>query len=465
MLKIKNTAVIFFLFVLVGWSQDLNNNNLSYSEFLAFVKQYHPVIKQANLSINASEIKLLKARGITDPTLEFSMDDKLFDDKRYWDKLSSTFKVPTIFGVDLKVDYQNNSGLFLNPESSTPNEGLYSAGVSINLAEGLFINKRLVSIRQAKFYVNQIKEEQLLTVNSIIYEASLAYFEWLEYSLEYSIYSEYLRAAQLRLLNIEKSVQLGDKPEIEVTEARIVLKQIELNLENTKLNRTKSKLKVSSYLWYNDLPLEIVDTITPANIKNDELKSVLNLSDQFESSEVVMNHPKIRSIEFKSQSLSQEFKLSRSMLLPKFELSYNFLTGSSNQFNDVSTNQYKALISLKQPILMRKQRANLKMSKLKLQDLELERQSNLLLISNKIESVKQELNSYNTQQNLFLSLISDYERMVVAEQRRFDVGESSLFLINSRENKLFEAKLKSNRLNIKSLKTLVKLYNVSGLNI
>ena len=52
-----------FLFSGNVFSQNSLDSILSLDEYLGYVKTYHPIVKQANLIINESEAKLLKARG------------------------------------------------------------------------------------------------------------------------------------------------------------------------------------------------------------------------------------------------------------------------------------------------------------------------------------------------------------------------------------------------------------------
>ncbi|NND87649.1 MAG: transporter, partial [Flavobacteriaceae bacterium] len=60
-------------------------------------------------------------------------------------------------------------------------------------------------------------------------------------------------------------------------------------------------------------------------------------------------------------------------------------------------------------------------------------------------------------------IVEDSESLVAAEERKFGLGESSLFLINSREQKLIEAQLKANDLLGKRLLATASLYNALGL--
>ena len=156
----KYIFIAFQLIVISYVAQDKLQSVMSLSEYLGYVKKFHPIVKQANLIINKSESGLLKARGAFDPKIQVDFDKKKFNNKEYYNKLNSTFKIPTYYGLEFKANFENNSGIFLNPESDLPSGGLYSAGVSISLLKGLLINKRMASLKQAKIFIKQAKEEQ-----------------------------------------------------------------------------------------------------------------------------------------------------------------------------------------------------------------------------------------------------------------------------------------------------------------
>ena len=88
---------------LIGFGQEIDV--LPFSEYLGYVKKYHPIVKQANLVISESEAQLLKARGAFDPKLEVDYDSKKFKNTAYFNKLNTTFKIPTWYGVALKGEF------------------------------------------------------------------------------------------------------------------------------------------------------------------------------------------------------------------------------------------------------------------------------------------------------------------------------------------------------------------------
>ena len=136
--KMKSKLIIAFLLITkMLFSQENSLSVLSLEEYLGFVKSFHPIVRQVNLVVDESEAKLMKARGAFDPKLEVDYATKEFKGSEYYDKLNATFKIPTWYGIELKGNYEDNSGAYLNPESFTPDDGLYSVGVSVSLKEWL----------------------------------------------------------------------------------------------------------------------------------------------------------------------------------------------------------------------------------------------------------------------------------------------------------------------------------------
>ena len=149
-------------------------------------------------------------------------------------------------------------------------------------------------------------------------------------------------------------------------------------------------------------------------------------------------------------------------MLPKLEVSYNFLTSQVSNFNELSTGQYKTFVNLKIPLFMRKQRADLRIAKLKIKDLAYETFDTKLALENKFKITNRQLVSYQNQGVLLSEMIEDYKRLLSGEERKFQIGESSLFLVNTREQKLVETRIKENNLAIDYLELLLQLFNVSG---
>tara|TARA_R100000935_G_C2830187_1_gene164595 strand:+ start:672 stop:2081 length:1410 start_codon:yes stop_codon:yes gene_type:complete len=434
----------------------------SFEEYIGYVKTHHPLMKQANLTLSVGEANLLSARGGFDPKIEIDYDRKKFKNTEYYDLLNATFKIPTWYGIEFKANFEENSGEYLNPSLKVPEEGLYSAGVSFSLAQGFLINERMATLKKAKFFVKQSQADRDILVNDILFDASLAYFEWLEASNEQEIYLNFLENAEIRLNGIERSVEEGDKAEIDITEARILLQNRLLDLEIAILKKRKATLKVGNFLWINNVPLLLEENVVPELPPINLLENILILEGITNLAELTNNHPKIRSLEAKIQGLTIDRNLKRNKLLPKVDLQYNFLSEEYEQVNSFNLENYKAFVNISFPIFLREERGNLQLANYKIQSTEYDQVSARLVISNKLEEINFEINSLETQNQLIESIVSDYELLVKAEERKFFLGESSLFLINTREQKLIDAQIKENSLLIKQLNATARLFNALG---
>ncbi|MEN8702977.1 MAG: TolC family protein [Polaribacter sp.] len=462
----KVICLLFLLIVQNNYSQEKISSILSLSEFLGYVKNYHPIVKQANLVINNSEAKLLKARGAFDPKIEVDFDNKQFKEKEYYNNLNGIFKIPTYYGLEFKANFENNNGLFLNPEATVPTDGLYAAGVSASLLKGLLINQRMADLKQAKLFVNQAKEDQQILVNEILFNASLAYFKWLKIFNDQNVYRSFLKNAIFRFESTKTAYKNGDKAAIDTLEAGITLKNRRLNLEKARIQLVKASLELSNFLWLNNnTPVELQENIIPDVKTLDAIDTTLNIALFNNANFDIDNHPKIKSLNYKISSLKVNKRLKTNNLLPELDAQYNFLTQTPRQQNSFNIENYKAGIRFTLPIFLRKERGDLKLAKAKLMDAEFENEATKVTIRNKVNAVQQELESYYIQNDYIIDIVKDYSTLLKAEERKFFLGESSLFLVNSREAKLIESELKAIELENNFLKTKAKLFKTAVITI
>lgn len=453
--------ILLFLAVLSSnllKSQEVQTMTLE--EYLGYVKKYHPIVKQANLLIDEGQAKLLKARGAFDPKIEVDYATKEFKGTNYYNQLNSAFKIPSWYGVEFKAAVEENTGEYLNPELYTQSQKLYRVGAELSLAKGLLINERMATLKQAKLFKKQSVLDSQIEVNNILSEASIAYFKWLKAYREQQIYSEFTRIAEDRLNNIKQNVDLGEHPKIDITEARIAYNNRRLSQEKANLYYIKTSLALSNFLWIDGIPLELKESINPDLKTNELADSVLGIEGFDLESFKINQHPKLQSLGYKKASAQVEKRLQINNLLPTVNVQYNFLNESRGDlFNSLNPNNYKAGLKVQMPLFLRKERASLKLANFKLKAVEYESLQAELTIQNKIIALENEIESYAKQFKLSLEIVDDYQKLLRAEQRKFDLGESALFYIIIRESKLIENRLKAIEAEYTLLVSKNKLYN------
>lgn len=450
---------LYFLFIFIGWNWTLlgqNNTEFSFNEFLGYVKKYHPLVKQADLKLNEAQANLMLARGAFDPKIEVDFSEKQFQDKNYYSILNSSFKIPTWYGIELKAGFDNAEGIYMNPENTLPNSGITSLGISVPVGQGLFINQRMADIRKAKIAQNLNSAERNLQAIEVLYEASMSYANWKRSYDEVKLYETYLKNALIRYEGVSKLIAQGDKPAIDSVEAGIAVTTRKLNLEDAQLKFTKARLELSNYLWYeNNLPLEVKEELQPEKTLAITIKETLQVNEL--SSFSLDKHPKIKALDAKIDLLKVEKQLKANALLPKMDLSYNYLSEPST-IDQYRMEDYKIGLNFSIPIFLRKERAGLKLAKLKIQDTQFSLQFERKSLENKLKSQQQEIISLQKQQAYNSQLVQDFNQLLTAEDRLFGMGESSLFLINSRENTLVSSQLNAIGLENRYFQALLGLY-------
>ena len=437
-----------------------NLKEMSYNEYLGFVKKYHPLVKNANLEISKAQANLMMARGGFDPKLELDYNQKQFQGTEYYSILNSSFKIPTWYGIEVKAGFEDNEGYYLNPQNKTPSNGLAALGISVPLGQGLLINQRMADLQKAKIQVKLSTAEQKLEAITVLYDASIAYFNWKKNYEEKLMYENYTANAQKRYDGIASLIEQGDKPAIDSVEAGINVKSRLLALEDSKLKLIKAKLELSNFLWLEDnIPLELSEAIIPEKKLDLTIQETLKTNDLANQDFSITNHPKIESLQSKIDLLTVDKKLKSNMLLPKIDVGYSYLAQPNPSIPNNSDN-YKVGIDFYFPLFLRKERGSLKLAQYKIQESEFSRDLEKLQLTNKINAQKTELVSLSKQQKLVNKLVADYETMLKSEERLFTLGESSLFLINSRENTLVSARLSQIALDNRFYASNSELYKI-----
>jgi len=435
-----NLKTLFFILI-TAFSSAQTNEELTYNEYLGYVKKFHPLVKSANLQVNSAQANLMMARGGFDPKIEVDFDQKQFQNSEYFSLLNSSFKIPTWYGIEIKAGFDNSEGIFVNPQNTLPNQGLTSLGINVPIGQGLFINQRMADLRKAKIQIQLSQAERKLLAIEVLYDASVAYFNWKRNYDEVALYENFLKNAEVRFGGVTQLIINGDKPAIDSVEAGIIVRNRKLSLEDSRLKLAKAKLELATFLWLeNNLPLELQDTIIPEENLQQTIQETLRINDLMIANPSIVNHPKIDALENKIDILEVERSLKANQLLPKIDLGYHYLSEPS-AFSNTDFNNYKVGVNFSFPVFLRKERGNLKITQFKIQDSQYELNLEKVQLTNKINAQQTEINSLERQRELIDSLVTDYSTMLNSEERLFSFGESSIFLINSRENNLVSSQL------------------------
>ncbi len=453
----------------------------SFQDFYAQVVNYHPVSKQANLLTQSAKAELLAARGAFDPVISTNYENKTTDGKNSYTYFEPQIKIPTLIGVDVKAGYDQSDGIAVNNDRIKilenngqyfPQYGEYGmlyAGVNVPILRGFQTDGRRASLRQAQYLQGLNEAERVKVINKLLLSAAKDYWEWqLAYEklklmqLSYSL-------AENRFTFISSRIKGGEDKPIDSVEALIELKRRETLLLETEVEFKNASLSISNYLW-NDKneALQLKASVYPSaigteirKISTDSLQRMVNYTEG--------NHPELIKLQFKNKQLQIDRKLAIENIKPQLNIEYypfqTYSKGAQNDVNNIFNRQYKFGASFYSSLFLRKERGKLQQANLKLKNIDFEAQLT------KRELVNEVFTNYNNLLNLE-QLISIQDVLVKnattlrdAEQTRFENGESSLFLVNTRERSLIDAQIKQAEINSKYAKAKVQIQWSSGIKL
>ena len=445
-------------------------------EFYQAVLQHHPIVKQAMLLSLEAQTQVMQARGAFDPKLLTDYASKNFGNTLYYEKWRSGVSVPVMpGGLDLKMYYDRNIGKYLNPENNVPSTGLIALGLSVPVTQGLLIDSRRNTLRQAQLSVNMAEAKQLDLINKTLLDAAKAYWDWYQSYQQFRWIEQGFQLAQTRFLAIRERNLLGDAAAIDTTEALITVQDRQVQLQQTGVQLQNTRLLLSTFLWSSqsgslpqpiDLPATVVPQAAPPNQANQiQLQELMERAAQ--------RHPELIRLTNRQQQLTLEERYRRALLLPKANLEASLLSrgplSSTNadgmNYYGFQANNHKIGVDLVFPIFLRSERGKLRQVQLQNQQTVLERQQAGRDIINDVQRAWNDLTALDQQITTQQQTTTNQQILVRAETAKFQLGESSLFLVNSRESKLIDLQIKLEELRSKQQKALASLWYAAGSNV
>jgi len=425
--------------------------------FLIHVKENHPVSVIASNDTLMAERVIRMAKGAFDPVLMGGIDQKYYNGTTYYSTISSGIKFPTRIGVDFKVMGDWNKGDYLNPESRVPSEGLTYLGFEAPIGRGMFTDDRRTQLRRAQVAYQQSIVERQLTLNDLLYQAGQEFINWQEQEAQLLLAREGLDLARVRLEQMKVNAETGERSAIDTVEASAQYQNRLIEFEQRMLNAKNARLGVENYMWEKgSIPLQFESYLSPEALSpKAPPKMLLDSIDQ---------HPYLSLYELKLADLQLERRLKIEQIKPQFTVNYNLLqTPSEVVSGNFAFTNYKWGASLYIPVLLRKERAALQITKLKIASTQIDLVQKQRDINTKRLQVRNEWNTHVLQAESGLIAAQRYFQLTEAERTLFELGESSLFLINAREISYLSAQSKYFEYAAKTQKSALKDDYVMGI--
>jgi len=453
-----------WIFVLcMGMSLALQaQDTIGYKRFLERIKSNHPLFLKASNIGEMGRLAKKSAQGGFDPFISGDYDNKFFDGKNYFSVLNMQVKQPLYAAQYLTAGYGFTQGTFLNPEEKTPTGGLPFLGIETALGQGLIIDKRRAEVLKAEGYEKYYDAEQLRLQNDLLFQASMGYFDWVFTLKEFSLSRYFMELAKQRFDGIKSLAAIGESAAIDSVEAFILYQSRVLQLQSVQIDLNKAETYLQSQNWMGINQPQSARGILQ---QRDSLEQYFEwVKGHFLKTQLAgpSLNPEVKKYEAYQKVLEIEKKWRAELIKPKLDIKYNFLGNSPSSNAYLNANNYKWGMSFSMPVLLRTSRNDFKIARLNLRNNEFELNNKRNELDLKLDVIQRNLTLLteqlaNAEQNARFN-----KQLLNAEKLKFDSGESSLFLLNTRESRWMDAELKLAEYRAKFIKGVFELIYIRG---
>lgn len=406
---------------------------ISLDSATAWVLRKHPLAFAAEAVELRGPTILMGARGGYDPNIVGSYDHKDYTGSDYFEYSDVGVKWQSPYALKVEAGHMFSDGLFINPEKFISSVDVGQAYISLKLPvlQGLMTDKYRVGVKQGEVAIERNRAAAEMIRNELRYDLAVAYTNWAYAITVLNIYEETEDLIALRLANTIGLYQQGDKPAVDTLEARVALFNQELTTQQARVEAEVAEQELRAIFW--DLPVGALPT-------EDALLAPIP-----EVLGPVSDNPELAEIRASFADLQLERTLKKEYLKPELNVGYTFIgagfdfTASDEPNSDITnvfTDAYKIGATFRYPIRNRAARAGVELADIKLAEtgakLEAKRQS----LVTKAEAYSNAAFSFDAQLTDVASLAAQAAQLLQFERELFDLGESTQFLLNSREQGL-----------------------------
>jgi outer membrane protein TolC len=423
-------------------SARLRDTTLTLQDVLRMVDAHAPKMIGNDLQRRQAEARRLERAGAFDPSLnggaEFLRYNSSSDPGKAQEAFVSSLSYDQLLrsGVRLQAGGALNAGDIKTPLSVTGEGGEYYAGLRVPLLRGFLVNERAIAERQAILGIPFADAEFIQDRFALLMDAASAYNSWAAAHQRLGVARQLLSIARQRAHMVADRVKAGDLPAIDSVEARQEVARRQGALYQAQRSFELNTFKLGRYLW---LPSGQAAPLPQAKQAPVSLPRPQRVSSQDEwqgKAAAWVLRPELRNLAFQQRIVELDLALARNQRLPQVDL---IATPGIETGKNAIGAVLRAGVSISVPLRTRTaqgkmQQAQLKLDKL-VQDIRQTRQDIRLQIEDVLSALEAVWLRYEAAEEEW-QLAQQLEQ---GERTRFDLGDSTLFLVNQRERATAEA--------------------------
>ena len=443
---------------------------LTIHDVLENINKHHPITYSSFLQLQYAKANQQRASGNFDPVIQYDFKQKTLDNKKYYQNQFFEVDFNTKSPITPLIGYENNNGTYINPESITGNSGLSYVGFEFSALKNLITDQRRTALKQAKVFQVQSEIVQRQIIQNLHLNIWNQYISWYVFEEQKNILSSSIALSNDRQIAIRKLFVAGGCSGFDTLETSVQLNQFVTKQKEVAIYSVKTKILFTAHLWNSVktnqeiefTPISIKSNILPSNKFFEQLETKF-LAQLENTDSFISNQPDLQIYFQKNNSLKLDIQLKQSYVLPKLDLKYQYLNKDILPINGSSAlDNHRFGVSFSTPLYFRTSRGELKTAKLKLLENQFETTLKQREIETKLLALKKQTLAFKEILDMLKNVETGYYQLYQMEIKKFESGDGTIFLLNSRETKYLEAKLKTIEQYGKYMISLTEYFRILG---
>ncbi len=397
---------------------------------LTSIEQERVIADAQALSAEGGFDPLVRARATTIPTGPYPQD-----------RVDFLVEQPTaIWGAKLFGGYRISRGDIAPYDGKlvTGGWGEGRLGVAVPVWRDGPIDKRRAALQKAELGQESAGQSVQAKRIKVYLGASLRYWKWVGAGRKVAIERDLLDLALTRAAQVSARVERGDVPAYERTENERVVEQRRARLVAASRELEQAAISLSLYYRGDDGAPRLPDA---SRVPNAVPEPATLVPDQARDERVALeNRPELRSLEAKRRQAEVDRRLADNQRKPAIDLIVAGAKDFGPADDKILKPELEASLVLEIPILTRVQDGRFKEAEAKMTSIAAEAR---FARDSVVADVRDAASATRAAQGKLEALRREIEAssaLVTAETQRFSLGETTLLIVNLREQALADAR-------------------------
>ncbi|MBL8176091.1 MAG: TolC family protein [Bryobacterales bacterium] len=413
---------------------------LSLRDVLQSVEKSYPPLLAALQEKQAAEGDLLSAMGRFDTTFRarFDTDQIGFYDN---ERIDLGFEQATTkWGSSYFGGWRLGEGSFApyDGKLDTRSYGEFRAGMRLPLLRDRSIDSRRADVRKAdlnrRLAALSIDQQKIV----ILQTATRRYWEWVAAGRRYAVAEQLLDLAMKRNDILKESVRLGQTPAIEVAENERAILQRRSQLVEAERALQLATIDLSLFYRTPDgKPRMAAAEQLPGGFPEQSALTPEQISDDIETA--LRRRPEVERLIVQRRQTEVDAALGKNQRLPNVDVLLSFTREGGTGAVRRGPTELKGSLIFELPLQRRAAEGRILNAEARLNQIEQRQQFTSDQITAEVQDAISAVQTAYRRARLIGEEVQVARQLEDAERTKFDLGDSTLFLVNLREQATFDA--------------------------